>query len=250
MSDTIQVWKDRYEIERPLGRGGMSAVYLAKDRQLLSKYVVVKVLLEEINNDAWMQQKFKQEMEALARETQQDAPNLINVQSAEAIAKYPDFNAAEALSRIPGISLSSDTGEGRFVNIRGIDGNLNGATYGGVVLLNTNPAGTVFGSGRAVEFDTIPTGAIDGLVVTKTGMPNHDAEGLGGTVELEPRADFSRCPRGHTAVGALAPREVVGGEGLRVGLDGQDQALAHRVAGERREPLGRPRSSRRARDAP
>jgi TonB-dependent receptor len=126
--------------------------------------------------------------ESRARETQQDAPNLINVQSAESIAKYPDFNAAEALSRIPGISLSSDTGEGRFVNIRGIDGNLNGATYGGVVLLNTNPGGTVFGSGRAVEFDTIPTGAIDGLIVTKTGMPNHDAEGLGGMVELTPRS--------------------------------------------------------------
>ena len=126
--------------------------------------------------------------ESKARETQKLAPNLVNVQSAEAIAKYPDFNAAEALGRIPGISLSSDTGEGRFVNIRGIDGNLNGATYGGVVLLNTNPGGTVFGSGRAVEFDTIPTGAIDGLIVTKTGMPNHDAEGLGGSIELTPRS--------------------------------------------------------------
>ncbi|SDA22294.1 TonB-dependent receptor [Sphingomonas sp. NFR15] len=126
--------------------------------------------------------------EEKARETQRDAPNLINVQSAEAIAKYPDFNSAEALSRVPGVSLSSDTGEGRFVVIRGIDGNLNGATYGGVVLLNTNPSGTVFGSGRAVEFDTIPTGAIDGFIVTKTGMPNHDAEGLGGTIELTPRS--------------------------------------------------------------
>ncbi|WP_421854481.1 TonB-dependent receptor [Novosphingobium sp.] len=127
-------------------------------------------------------------VEEMAREAQKIAPNLINVQSAEAIAKYPDFNAAEALARIPGISLSSDTGEGRFVNIRGIDGNLNGATYGGVVLLNTNPGGTVFGSGRAVEFDTIPTGAIDGIVVYKTGLPNHDAEGLGGSVELTPRS--------------------------------------------------------------
>ncbi|MBP2275927.1 TonB-dependent receptor [Sphingomonas sp. PL20] len=123
-----------------------------------------------------------------AREKQQSAPNIVNVQSAEAIDKYPDFNAAESLSRIPGISLSSDTGEGRFVNIRGIDGNLNGATYGGVVLLNTNPGGTVFGSGRAVEFDTIPTGAIDGIIVTKTGLPNHDAEGLGGSIELTPRS--------------------------------------------------------------
>ena len=126
-------------------------------------------------------------LEEAARDAQKIAPNLINVQSAETIAKYPDFNSAEALSRIPGISLSSDTGEGRFVNIRGIDGNLNGATYGGVVLLNTNPGGTIFGSGREVEFDTIPTGAIDGIIVTKTGVPNHDAEGLGGTIELTPR---------------------------------------------------------------
>ena len=118
-----------------------------------------------------------------------DAPNLINVQSADTIAKYPDFNAAEALGRIPGVSLSSDTGEGRFAVIRGIDPNLDGATYGGVVLLNTNPGGTYQGGGgRAVEFDTIPTGAIDGIVVTKTGLPDHEAEGLGGQIDLTPRS--------------------------------------------------------------
>jgi len=45
----------------------------------------------------------------------------VRIQSAETILKYPDFNAAEALGRMPDISLSSDTGEGRFVQIRGID---------------------------------------------------------------------------------------------------------------------------------
>ncbi len=131
----------------------------------------------------------------VARKQQMNALNIVNVQSAEAIIKYPDFNAAESLSRVPGISLLSDTGEGRFVEIRGLDGNLNGATYGGVVLLNTNPGGTYNGSGgRAVEFDTVPDGAIDGIIVTKTGTPDHDAEGLGGTVELTPRtaADISK----------------------------------------------------------
>jgi TonB-dependent receptor len=127
--------------------------------------------------------------EAAARDVQQQAPTVINVQSAETIAKYPDFNAAEALGRIPGISLSTDTGEGRFVNIRGIDANLNGATYGGVVLLNTFAAGTAAsGSGRAVEFDTIPTGAIDGIIVYKTLSPDREAEGLGGQIELTPRS--------------------------------------------------------------
>lgn len=127
--------------------------------------------------------------ETIARVKQQAAPVLVNIQPAETIAKYPDYNAAEALGRIPGISLSTDTGEGRFVNIRGIDANLNGATYGGVVLLNTFPAGTAAsGSGRAVEFDTVPTGAIDGIVVYKTLSPDREAEGLGGQIELTPRS--------------------------------------------------------------
>ncbi|MEQ7874704.1 TonB-dependent receptor [Sphingomonas sp. ASV193] len=128
-----------------------------------------------------------------ARREQKDAPNLVNVQSAETIAKYPDYNAAEALGRVPGVSLSIDTGEGRFVNIRGLDGNLNGATYGGVVLLNTQAGGTYFNaSGRAVEFDTVPIGAVDRIVVTKTGLPDNEAEGLGGSVELTPRTALGR----------------------------------------------------------
>lgn len=128
-----------------------------------------------------------------ARNEQKQAPNLVNIQPAETIAKYPDVNAAEALSRIPGVALSIDTGEGRFVNIRGLDGNLNGATFGGVVLLNTQPGGTYFNAtGRAVEFDTVPIGAIDRIVVTKTGMPDHDAEGLGGSIELSPRTAIGR----------------------------------------------------------
>jgi TonB-dependent receptor len=127
--------------------------------------------------------------EAKARKVQENAINLINVQPAETIQKYPDFNAAEALSRMPGVSLSTDTGEGRFVNIRGIDGNLDGATFSGVPLLNTYPGGTYFsGGGRAVEFDTIPTGSIDGIILTKTTLPDHEAEGLGGTIELTPRS--------------------------------------------------------------
>jgi TonB-dependent receptor len=129
----------------------------------------------------------RREQDAFAR--QKNAPVIVNIQSIETIKKYPDYNAAEALGRIPGLSLSSDTGEGRFVNIRGIDANLNGATYGGVVLLNTFPAGTAAsGSGRAVEFDTVPTGAIDGIVVYKTLSPDREAEGLGGQIELTPRA--------------------------------------------------------------
>jgi TonB-dependent receptor len=126
--------------------------------------------------------------ELKARAVQENAINIIDVQSAETIAKYPDFNAAEALGRMPGVSMSVDTGEGRYVNIRGIDSNLDGATFGGVPLLNDDPGGVNFGGGgRAVNFDTVPVGSVDGIVLTKTLTPDHDAEGLGGTIELTPR---------------------------------------------------------------
>ncbi len=124
-----------------------------------------------------------------ARDEQRAASNLINIQAAEDIVKYPDFNAAEAVGRVPGVSLAIDTGEGRFVAIRGLDANFNGTTFGGVTLLNTQPGGTYFGGGgRAVELDTIPIGSVDRIIVRKTGRPDEEAEGLGGSVELTPRS--------------------------------------------------------------
>ena len=71
-----QLFKDRYLIDKELGRGGIGIVYLARDQQLMSKAVVVKVLLEETGQDSWFRKKFLQEMEALAR---LDHPGIVGV---------------------------------------------------------------------------------------------------------------------------------------------------------------------------
>ena len=116
----------------------------------------------------------------------QQAPNLIEVQPLSEIIKLPDFNTAEALQRIPGISLETDSGEGRFVHIRGLDADLNGTSYGGVRLPASN-ASSPSGGGRAVAFDTFPTGIVGGVELTKTSRPDMDAEALGGSINLVPR---------------------------------------------------------------
>jgi hypothetical protein len=122
--------------------------------------------------------------DAIAEKEQ--APNLIEVQPLSEIIKLPDINTAEALQRIPGISLETDSGEGRFVSIRGLDSDLNGTTYSGVRLPASNPS-SPFGGGRAVAFDTFPTGIIGGVELTKTLRPDTDAEALGGSINLVPR---------------------------------------------------------------
>jgi len=121
-----------------------------------------------------------------AREMQQVAPNLILVLPSAEIEKLPDINAGEAVRRLPGISLETDTGEGRFVNIRGIDADLNSTTFDGVRLPPTNTASPQSG-GRAVAFDAIPAGLVGSITVTNTNIPEQDAEALGGTVDIQPK---------------------------------------------------------------
>ena len=68
--------KGRYQVERELGRGGIGVVYLARDLQLMSRPVVIKVLLEASAQNEWFKKKFNQEMEALAR---LDHPGIVAV---------------------------------------------------------------------------------------------------------------------------------------------------------------------------
>ena len=119
----------------------------------------------------------------LARAQQQQAPNMIFVQPQAAVERLPDVNAGEAVRRLPGVSLETDTGEGRFVNIRGLDADLNSTTFDGVRMMPTNVA-TPSGGGRAVAFDAIPAGLVGSLTVTNTNLPEQDAEALGGTIEI------------------------------------------------------------------
>lgn len=124
--------------------------------------------------------------EEMARATQQNAPNLINIRTGDEIRALPDVNTAEAVRRIPGISMETDEGEGRYVNIRGFDADLNSTTYAGVRLLPTNNA-SPFGGYRGVALDSIPTGFIGAIKVTKSNLPSQDAEALGGTIEVLPK---------------------------------------------------------------
>ena len=109
-----------------------------------------------------------------------------SIVSAGSIGQFPDQNAAEALQRLPGLSIERDQGEGRFVGIRGIDPNLNNVTINGVNV--PSPEGGV----RSVALDVIPSELIQSLEVSKSVTPDMDGDAIGGSIEVKSLSAFDK----------------------------------------------------------
>lgn len=91
----------RYFIQKELGQGGVGAVYLAQDRKLHDKPVVIKVLLEKSLQNSWVVQKFQQEKEALARV---DHPGVVGILDT---GELPDGKPYLVMQFIDGLNLRS-----------------------------------------------------------------------------------------------------------------------------------------------
>ncbi len=99
---------------------------------------------------------------------------IINVVSAERIKELPDQNAAQAVSRLPGIHL-----DGSKVVIRGIQPKMNKILINGVEMPSTEA------NNRATSIGMISANMLSGIEVYKTLTPDMDADGIGGVVNLK-----------------------------------------------------------------
>ena len=62
------------------------------------------------------------------------AIEIVSVVDSDALGEFPDTTAAEALRRISGISVENDQGEGRYVTVRGLSGDLNTIAVNGATV--------------------------------------------------------------------------------------------------------------------
>ena len=132
------------------------------------------------------------EGQARALQQKRSATNVMDIISADAVGKFPDGNAAEALRRVPGISLEIDQDEGRYIVVRGIDSALN------TVTLNNQIVGTPSEQGnRGVAMDSVPADLISRLEVVKAVTPDMDANSIGGAINIVTQSAFDR-PEGFT----------------------------------------------------
>lgn len=119
---------------------------------------------------------------ALDRKRQSD--NVMDSIEAIDIAQFPNQNLAEALQRVPGVTIERDRGEGLFVNVRGLGSNfqvtlLNGQSI--AVNENVRDSGQ---SGRQFRFDTIPSELVSGVDVIKSPSADLEEGAIGGIVNI------------------------------------------------------------------
>lgn len=117
-----------------------------------------------------------------------DALTVIDAISADEIGKLPDLNVAESAQRVPGVTIRTDRGEGRFVSIRGTPPNRNNVTFNGQVMASA--AGT-----RATALDLVPSEMVSSIEVSKAVTPDMDANSLGGSVNVNTLTAFDRRGR-------------------------------------------------------
>jgi len=134
--------------------------------QVASKNEEVLVTAERVHGEA----------EAINRE--RTADNILQVLPAEVITSLPNANVADAIGRLPSVTLERDEGEGKYVQIRGTEPRFSNVTIDGVNV--PAPESGV----RQIKLDVIPSDLVESVEINKTLLANMDGDGIGGSVNL------------------------------------------------------------------
>jgi TonB-dependent receptor len=116
-----------------------------------------------------------------AMNQQINATTIVNVISEEKIQELPDVNAAEAIGRLPGVSILRSGGEANKVILRGMSDKFTSITVDGVRIAATDA------NERGVDLSTISQGSLSGIEVFKALTSDKDAEAIAGSVNLVTR---------------------------------------------------------------
>lgn len=119
-----------------------------------------------------------------AIEIKRETIGIADVVASDEIGRLPDRNVAEVIERLPGVGVSYDQGEGRYVAVRGVPPELNNYTINGIEI--GNPDGTT----RALPLDIISGQLLNRVEVMKVKTSDLDGQGIGGSINLVTQTAF------------------------------------------------------------
>jgi iron complex outermembrane receptor protein len=112
---------------------------------------------------------------------------------AEDIAKFPDLNLSESIQRVPGVALSRDEGEGKEIQVRGLNSTFTRVRINGMEAMSTVGAEDSQGGtnrGRAFDFNVFAADLFSAITVKKTASADLEEGSLGATVDLRTAKPF------------------------------------------------------------
>lgn len=114
-----------------------------------------------------------------------EAKQVISAISAEQMSKGTDGNAAQAMQRVPGVTIN----DGKFVMVRGLGERYNNVMINGALAPSTEV------DRRTFSFDLLPTSTLEKMTINKTGaayLPGDFAGGLINVTTSENFTDFTQ----------------------------------------------------------
>jgi TonB-dependent receptor len=149
-------------------------------------------------------ERLQGEAEAINIERMSD--NIVQVLPSKVITSLPNTNIADAVGRLPSVTLERDEGEGKYVQIRGTEPRLSNTTIDGVDV--PSPEANV----RNIKLDIIPADLVERIEVNKTLSANQDADAIGGSVNLVTRTSTERPTYSLAGEGGFT--NIIGGRWL------------------------------------
>ncbi|MBV6840072.1 TonB-dependent receptor [Xanthomonas euvesicatoria] len=123
-----------------------------------------------------------------ALNVKRNADAIVDAISAEDIGKFPDTNVAESLSRLSGITVDRQFGEGEKVSILGTDPALNRVLLNGQTIASTSWGGDPNDpDSRSFNYSTLAPEVVGLMEVYKTPEARIDEGSIGGTVIVHTR---------------------------------------------------------------
>jgi TonB-dependent receptor len=119
------------------------------------------------------------EEESSSRLAEKNANNIINVISAQVMERSPDINAANVLQRMSGVTLQKNSGaDEAYPIVRGLEPRYNNTLINGAKITSPDE------KSRSVALNVVPSDLLQKIEVSKSLLPEMEADAIGGTVNL------------------------------------------------------------------
>jgi TonB-dependent receptor len=132
-----------------------------------------------------------------AADIKRESNAIVDAITAQDIGLFSDNNIGEALSRVPGILLEREAGEGYRISIRGLGPRFVRTTVNGRTALSASGGETGGGDdARGFTYNILPSEVISTARVSKTTQAWEVEGGIGGVVDLETTRPLDFRPQG------------------------------------------------------